>query len=149
VLPVGSPGDDTEREVEHGEVGVGAFCPAHEQPAEAVEPAVGALGHPAARLEARLAFDRLRLLTPGADVGGVTTLSGIPLPSVIKLRLTPPLPRSVGLGPVFSPPKGALVIAPSTDSQLQSMPLSRSYSSKPSRQNASNTSASSHSRKRR
>ena len=33
--------------------------------------------------------------------------SGTPWPSVSRLRLTPDLPRSVGLGPVFSPPSGA------------------------------------------
>src|SRR5437764_9062519 len=32
---------------------------------------------------------------------------GTPCPSVSRLRFTPLLPRSVGLGPVFSPPKGA------------------------------------------
>src|ERR687891_479410 len=31
---------------------------------------------------------------------------GTPWPSVSRLRLTPPLPRSVGLGPVFFPPEG-------------------------------------------
>src|SRR2546423_14784431 len=47
---------------------------------------------------------------------------GTPCPSVSTLRLTPLLPRSVGLGPVFSPPKGALVIAPSIESHCQSIP---------------------------
>lgn len=36
--------------------------------------------------------------------------------------LRPPLALSVGLGPVFGPPSGALVIAPSAASQNQSMP---------------------------
>ena len=36
--------------------------------------------------------------------------------------LRPPLALSVGLGPVFGPPRGALVIAPSAASQDQSMP---------------------------
>lgn len=40
--------------------------------------------------------------------------------------LRPPLALSVGLGPVFDPPSGALVIAPSADSQDQSMPTSES-----------------------
>ena len=31
---------------------------------------------------------------------------GIPWPSVSMLRLTPPFPRSVGLGPVFFPTQG-------------------------------------------
>src|SRR5436309_9909536 len=33
----------------------------------------------------------------------ITTLSGMPLPSVSTERLTPRLPRSVGLRPVFFP----------------------------------------------
>ena len=36
--------------------------------------------------------------------------------------LRPPLARSVGLGPVFAPPSGALVIAPSAASQGHSIP---------------------------
>jgi hypothetical protein len=36
--------------------------------------------------------------------------------------LRPPLALSVGLGPVFAPPSGAFVIAPSAESQDQSMP---------------------------
>ena len=36
--------------------------------------------------------------------------------------LRPPLALSVGLGPVFDPPSGAFVIAPSAASQVQSMP---------------------------
>jgi len=34
--------------------------------------------------------------------------SGMPCASVSRLRLTPPLPRSVGLGPVFFPAQGRL-----------------------------------------
>jgi hypothetical protein len=56
--------------VEHGEVGVGAFLPAGEDAAEAVEPGVGALDDPAAGTEAGLALDRLCLVGAGADVGG-------------------------------------------------------------------------------
>jgi hypothetical protein len=37
--------------------------------------------------------------------------------------LRPPLARSVGLGPVFGPPSGALVIAPSAANQDQSIPI--------------------------
>ncbi len=48
--------------------------------------------------------------------------------------LRPLLALSVGLGPVFSPPSGALVIAPSTASDAQSIPTRRSYSSSPCRQ---------------
>jgi hypothetical protein len=36
--------------------------------------------------------------------------------------LRPPLARSVGLAPVFGPPSGALVIAPSAANQDQSIP---------------------------
>jgi hypothetical protein len=40
--------------------------------------------------------------------------------------LRPPLALSVGLGPVFGPPSGALLIAPSAASQDQSIPISLS-----------------------
>ena len=56
--------------MEHREVGVGAFLPAGEDAAEAVEPGVGTLDDPAAGAEAGLALDRLRLLMAAADVGG-------------------------------------------------------------------------------
>ena len=49
----------------------------------------------------------------------------------------------------FEPESGAFVIAPSMDSQDQSIPFSPSYSISPCRQKASNTPASVHSRKRR
>ena len=45
--------------------------------------------------------------------------------------LRPLLARSVGFGPVFGPPSGALVIAPSAASHSQSMPTTSSYSSNP------------------
>lgn len=54
--------------MEHGEVGVGAFLPAGEDAAEAVEPGVGAFDDPAAGAEAGLAFERLRFLAAAADV---------------------------------------------------------------------------------
>ena len=38
----------------------------------------------------------------------------------------PLLARSVGLGPVFGPPRGALVMAPSQERKSQSMPTSSS-----------------------
>src|SRR3954469_16943047 len=44
-----------------------------------------------------------------------------------KRTFRPFFALSVGLGPVLGPPKGALVIAPSAASQLQSMPTSSSY----------------------
>src|SRR5262249_36761528 len=49
----------------------------------------------------------------------VTNARGIPAPSVRRLRLVPSLPRSVGLGPVAAPPKGALFMAPSRACQSQ------------------------------
>jgi hypothetical protein len=45
--------------------------------------------------------------------------------------LRPPLALSVGFGPVFGPPSGTLVIAPSAASHAQSMPTTSSYSNKP------------------
>jgi len=45
--------------------------------------------------------------------------------------LRPLLALSVGFGPVFGPPKGALVIAPSPDMNDQSIPTCSSYSSSP------------------
>jgi hypothetical protein len=66
----GAPGDEAAGEVEHGEVGVGAFLPADEDATEAVQPGVGALDDPAAGTEARLALDRLRLVAAAADVRG-------------------------------------------------------------------------------
>ncbi len=43
----------------------------------------------------------------------------------------PFLPRSVGFGPVLGPPKGALVIAPSTAKNDQSIPTVSSNSNRP------------------
>ena len=62
--------------MEHGEVGVGAFLPAGEDAAEAVEPGVGAFDDPAAGAEAGLAFDRLCFFAAAADVGGERELLG-------------------------------------------------------------------------
>jgi hypothetical protein len=45
--------------------------------------------------------------------------------------LRPPLALSVGFGPVFGPPSGALLIAPSADRNDQSMPTTSSYSNRP------------------
>jgi len=61
----------------------------------------------------------------------------------------PLLALSVGFGPVFGPPSGALVIAPSADMNDQSIPITSSYSSSPWRQISWNTPACSHSWKRR
>jgi hypothetical protein len=57
----------------------------------------------------------------------------------------PFLALSVGLGPVFAPPKGALVIAPSAASHDQSIPTTSSYSNNPCRQISANTPAARHS----
>jgi hypothetical protein len=61
----------------------------------------------------------------------------------------PFLARSVGFGPVFAPPRGALVIAPSAASHDQSIPTTSSYSNSPCRQISWNTPAARHSWKRR
>jgi len=62
--------------VEHRQVGVGAFLPAGEDAAEAVEPGVGALDDPAAGAKAGLVLERLRLFAAGADVRGEAELVG-------------------------------------------------------------------------
>ena len=161
--------------MEHGEVGVGAFLPAGEDAAEAVEPGVGALDYPATGAEASLAFDRLRLVAAAADVGReaelvdevaylVIVVAAVeaqplrPLPrrlgaldrdrlergaaelEVVQVRarrrdperdaltlgeersFRPFLALSVGLGPVCSPPSGALPSAPSIASHSHSIP---------------------------
>jgi len=73
------------------------------------------------------------------------TERGIPFPSVSKLLFVPLLPRSVGLRPVPSPPKGAFVMAPSIDCHFQSIPFLFSCSINPSSHIFSNTPASRHS----
>jgi hypothetical protein len=161
--------------VEHREVGVGAFLPAGEDAAEAIQPGVGALDDPAAGAEAGLAFDRVCLFASAADVGGecelraevahlVVVVAAVEAESlrrlgcrrrpldrdrldrgaaeleVVQVRacrsdpdrdtlalgeeapLRPFLPLSVGLGPVNSPPKGALPSAPSIASHSHSIP---------------------------
>jgi hypothetical protein len=62
--------------VEHGQVRVGPLLPADEDAAEAVEPGVGALDHPASGTMAGLALERLCLLRAGANVGGEAELAG-------------------------------------------------------------------------
>jgi hypothetical protein len=59
--------------------------------------------------------------------------------------LRPFLALSVGFGPVFGPPNGALVIAPSAASHDQSIPTTSSYSNSPCRQISWNTPAARHS----
>jgi hypothetical protein len=161
--------------VEHGEVGVGAFLPAGEDAAEAVEPGVGAFDDPAAGAEAGLALERLRFFAAAADVGGerelvaelaylvvvVAAVEAQPLRPLARWlwaldrdrldrlagelevvqvgarrrdperdalalgeerSLRPFLALSVGLGPVSSPPNGALPSAPSIASHSHSIP---------------------------
>src|SRR5215218_6370493 len=79
----GAPGDEGAGEVQHREVGVGAFLPAGEDAAEAVEPGVGAFDDPAAGAEASLALDRLRLFAAAADVRGEREL----LRELVHLRV--------------------------------------------------------------
>ena len=171
----GAPGDQAAGEVEHGEVGVGAFFPAGEDAPEAVQPRVGALDDPAAGAEAGLVLDRLRFFAAAADVRGEAELGGElvdlvvvvaaveaqplrPLPGRLRsfdrdrldrrpaelevvqvgarrrdpdrdtlalgeeAPFRPFLALSVGLGPVSSPPSGALPSAPSIASHSHSIP---------------------------
>lgn len=165
--------------MEHGQVGVGAFLPADEDAAEAIQPGVSALDDPAAGAKAGLAFECLRFVAAAADVGGeaelgnelaylvvvVAAVEAQPLrllpcwlgtldrdrldrrPGelvVVQVRacwrdterdalalgeerpLRPLLALSVGLGPVSSPPSGALPSAPSIASHSHSIPCFRS-----------------------
>src|SRR5262249_38184691 len=66
-----------------------------------------------------------------------------------RLRLAPNLPRSVGFRPVRSPPRGALVIAPSIAVHPQSSPFNSSYSPSPRAQRLTKTPAAVHSWNRR
>ena len=161
--------------MEHREVGVGAFLPAGEDAAEAIEPGVRSLDDPAASAEAGLPLDRLGFLAASADVGGerkllreladlLVVVGGIKAEPLRNLRrrlgpldrgalecgpgqlvvvqvrarwrdpdrdaltlgeersLRPFLALSVGLGPVSSPPRGALPSAPSIASHSHSIP---------------------------
>ena len=56
---------------------------------------------------------------------------GTPAASRENRALRPLLALSVGFGPVFGPPSGALVIAPSAASHDQSIPTTSSYSKQP------------------
>ncbi len=62
--------------MEHCEVGVGAFLPAGEDAAEAIQPGVGALDDPAAGSEASLVFECPCFLATTTDVGGEGKLGG-------------------------------------------------------------------------
>ena len=161
--------------MEHGQVGVGAFLPAGEDAAEAIQPGVGAFDDPTAGAEAGLALDRLRFFATAADVRSEAELLGefAYLVVVVAAVEAEPLRRlrcrcrsldrdrldrgaaelevvqvrarwrnperdalalgeersfrpffalSVGLGPVNSPPSGALPSAPSIASHSHSIP---------------------------
>ncbi len=161
--------------MEHREVGVGAFLPAGEDAAEAIQPGVGAFDDPTAGAEAGLALDRLRFFATAADVRSEAELLGefAYLVVVVAAVEAEPLRRlrcrcrsldrdrldrgaaelevvqvrarwrnperdalalgeersfrpffalSVGLGPVNSPPSGALPSAPSIASHSHSIP---------------------------
>ena len=89
--------------MEHGEVGVGAFLPAGEDAAEAVEPGVGALNDPAAGAEAGLAFELLGFFAARAYVRGEAELGGelVHLGKVVALVEAEPLRLFGGrLGPL-------------------------------------------------
>ena len=60
--------------MKEGDVIVRGLVPAHQDAPEAVQPAVGALHHPAPGLEPSFPFDRLCLLAPAADMGGEAEL---------------------------------------------------------------------------
>ena len=60
--------------MEHGEVGVGAFLPAGEDAAEAIQPGMGGLDDPAAGAEAGFVLDRFRFFAAATDVGGEAEL---------------------------------------------------------------------------
>jgi hypothetical protein len=131
----GAPGDEGAGEVEHGEVGVGAFLPASEDAAEAVEPGVGALDDPATSTEAGLALrgrlgpcdrDALERRAGELKVVQVRARRRDPERDALALGeeapLRPFLALSVGFGPVSSPPSGALASAPSIASHSHSIP---------------------------
>jgi len=87
--------------VEHGEVGVGAFLPAGEDAAEAIQPGVGAFDDPAAGAEASLAFDRVRFFATAADVRGEAELGCelahfVVVVAAVEAQALWPLPVGVG-----------------------------------------------------
>lgn len=60
--------------MQHCQVGVGSLLPAHEQTAEAVEPGLAALDHPAPGAEAGLVLERPRLLATRPHMGSEAEL---------------------------------------------------------------------------
>src|SRR2546423_3857086 len=71
--------------------------------------------------------------------------NGYPMPFREQAAFDPTLAAIGGLGPVFSPPKGALVIAPSIESHCQSIPQVSSNCSSPACHNLRKTPACTHS----
>ena len=82
-----------------------------------------------------------------ADSSSTPTAGAGAIPSPTARVATAPLLDwpEFGFGPVFSPPSGALVIAPSHERNDQSIPIFWSYSKSPWRQISWNTPARSHS----
>ena len=79
-------------------------------------------------------------------VGAVMRQPDRPPCSLAENRTFRPfLALSVGLGPLFGPPSGAFVIAPSAASHAQSIPTTLSYSKRPCRQISWKTPACTHS----
>jgi hypothetical protein len=87
-------------------------------------------------------FEELVVVAVGSVVGQA---DGDPGAFGEDRALRPFLALSVGLGPVFPAPRGALVMAPSQERKSQSMPTTSSSSSSPSRQSSWNTPARCHS----
>jgi hypothetical protein len=69
-----SPGDESAGGVEEGAVVAWFLAPADQEPAEAVEPGVGALHDPASGAEAGVALELFLLFAAGADVAGEAVL---------------------------------------------------------------------------
>ena len=79
----------------------------------------------------------------------VTQPMGTPLVSVATDHFHPVLPRSVGFGPVPSPPAGALCCDPSIDTSDRSSPITLSKAAIASSTRCSNAPAATHSSRRR
>src|SRR5271163_1676594 len=79
----------------------------------------------------------------------VTQPIGTPLVSVATDHFHPVLPRSVGFGPVPSPPIGALCSDPSTDTSEKSRPITLSNALMASSTRCWNAPAATHSSRRR
>src|SRR5918994_7677564 len=128
--------DQGTGEVEESRMVGHLALPAHQQPTAAVEPSVRPLNNPSA-CPLTLAFPLTHFLSPAVNMNPIAALlrlagpttrdKGKPLPSTSRERLTPCLPRSVGLRPTTSlRDSGAFVRQPSTASQRQSIPCTSS-----------------------